>query len=140
MKILFSILINSLILLFLAFLLSPNATWTLGAWVVLWCMNCSLFSLDAWKTYLIWGVILWLINVTVKPILKVISLPFFLLFFGLTIFVVNAAVLWLFSYIMNDILIIPGISYTIIGWVNFVIAVAIFTILNTLYSLLFFKH
>jgi hypothetical protein len=40
---------------------------------------------------------------------------------------------------MNDILIIPGISYTIQGWVNFVIAVAIFTVLNTLYGLLIFK-
>lgn len=78
-------------------------------------------------------------NITIRPILKLLSLPFFLLFFGLTLFIVNGVILKLFGYIMNDVLIIPGISYVIEGWGNFVIAVAIFTILNTLYGLLFFK-
>jgi len=53
---------------------------------------------------MIGGVILGLINSTIKPILKIITLPFFFLFLGLTIFVVNAIVLKLFSYIINDIL------------------------------------
>jgi len=71
--------------------------------------------------------------------LRILSLPLFFLFFGLVSFVINGVVLFLFSYIINNILIIPGVGYEINGTVNFIIAVAIFTILNTLYSLLFFK-
>lgn len=139
MKIIFSILINACILFLVAFLLWPNASGTLASGVVLGCINCSIVSIPALKTYLVGWVILGLINIIIRPILKLLSLPFFFLFFGLTVFFVNAVVLQLFSYIMNDILIIPGISYTIQGWVNFVIAVAIFTVLNTLYGLLIFK-
>ena len=71
--------------------------------------------------------------------MRILSLPLFFLFFGLVSFVINGVVLFLFSYIINNILIIPGVGYEINGTVNFIIAVAIFTILNTLYSLLFFK-
>ena len=139
MKILFSILLNASILFLVAFLLWPDVSGTLWAGVILGCKSCGLMSLGAWKTFLVWGVILGIMNITIRPILKLLSLPFFLLFFGLTLFIVNGVILKLFGYIMNDVLIIPGISYVIEGWGNFVIAVAIFTILNTLYGLLFFK-
>jgi len=78
-------------------------------------------------------------NVTIRPILKILSLPFFLLFFGLVVFVINGIILKLFDYIINNLLVIPWVSYTINWNINFVIAVAIFTILNMLYSLLFSK-
>ena len=78
-------------------------------------------------------------NVTIRPILKILSLPLFFIFFGLVSFVVNGVVLVLFTYIINTLLQIPDVGYQINGVVNFVIAVAIFTFLNTLYSLLFFK-
>lgn len=139
MKIISSIFLNAFILFLIAFLLSSNDDMGITNGVVLWCKDCSYFSSEAWKTYIIGWVILWLINLTIKPLLKLVSLPFFFLFFWLTIFIVNAIVLKLFSYIINDILWIHEISYTIEGWVNFVIAVAIFTILNMVYSLLFFK-
>lgn len=138
-KLLFSILLNSFILLLIAFLLSSNSMRGIPAWVSLACLDCSLLSLDALKTYLVGWVILWLINITIKPILKILSLPFFLLFLWLTIFIVNAIILKLFWYIINELLLIPGISYVIHGWVNFIIAVAIFTFLNMFYSLLNFK-
>ncbi|USN59472.1 MAG: phage holin family protein [Candidatus Peribacteria bacterium] len=78
-------------------------------------------------------------NITIRPILKILSLPLFFVFFGFVVFLVNAVILKLFDYIVNDVLIIPGISYSINGWINFIIAVAIFTILNMVYSLLFSK-
>jgi len=130
MKILFSIIINALILFVIAYLLGPNIDKWLGNWVtVSWWLN----------TYLLWWLILWLINVTIKPILKIVSIPFFFLFFWLTVFIVNAVILKLFSYIINDVLVIKWMSYSIVWWTNFIIAVAIFTILNMVYSLLFFK-
>lgn len=139
MKILLSICINALILFFVAFLLGPSRWGAVWAGVVLWCMDCWISSAVAWKTYLIWGIILWVINMTIRPILKLLALPFFLLLFWLTVFIVNAVVLQLFTYIINDVLIIPWVAYSIVWWVNFVIAVAIFTVLNTLFGLLPFK-
>ena len=126
MKILFSILINALILFILKYMLDTDAeTWITVAWEP--------------QIYLIWWLILWIINVTIKPILKILSIPLFFVFLWLVIFIINWVILWLFDYIINDILIIPWMMYSINWWVNFIIAVAIFTILNMFYSLLFSK-
>jgi len=130
MKILLSILINAWILFLMTYLLAADPSKSITAWIaVTWW----------WKTYLIWWIILWIMNVTIRPILKILSLPFFLLFFGLVVFVINGIILKLFDYIINNLLVIPWVSYTINWNINFVIAVAIFTILNMLYSLLFSK-
>ena len=126
MRILISILFNSVILWVLTYLLNTELeTWIAVAWGI--------------KTYLIGWVILWLINITIKPILKILSLPLFFVFLWLVAFIVNGVVLWLFDYIVNELLIIPWISYSINWTINFIIAVAIFTILNMFYSLLFTK-
>ena len=126
MKILLSILFNAFILYVLTYLLNTDIeNWIAVAWGI--------------KTYIFWWVILWLINITIKPILKILSLPLFFVFLWLVSFLVNWVVLWLFDYIVNQLLIIPWISYSINWPINFVIAVAIFTILNMFYSLLFSK-
>lgn len=135
MKILISIIFNALILYLLTFLLGANPTWTVSEWIiVVWWI----------KTYLIWGVILWLMNVTIRPILKILSIPLFLVFLWLVSFLINWIIFWLFDSIINNILIIPWVSYTIAWeglswWINFVIVVAIFTILNMIYSILISK-
>lgn len=139
MKILFSIIYNALILLAMMYLLGPSTDGSIGAWITLGCWDCSYTSFDAWKTYIIGGIILWVMNVTVRPVLKILSLPLFFVFFGLVVFIINALLLKLFDYIVNQVLIIPGVAYTINGWQNFIIAVAIFTVLNMVYSILFSK-
>ena len=139
MRILFSIIINAVILFAITYLLSANPDKGVADGVILWCSWCGYNSLMAWKTYLIGGIILGVINVTIRPILKLLSLPFYLIFFSLVGFIVNWILLKLFDYIVNQVLQIPGISYTINWTVNFIIAVAIFTILNMFYSLIFSK-
>ncbi len=128
MKIFFSVLLNISILYLLTFLLAWNIEWTLTDWikVVGW-----------WKTYIMAWIILGLLNITVKPILKILSLPFSIFFLGLTIFLVNAIILFLLHYIINTIIAFPWISYLIVWKINFIISVAIFTFLNIIYSLLF---
>lgn len=127
MKILFSILINALILFTLKYLLNSDSE--IGIAV-------------AWEPqiYLIWWFILWIINITIKPILKILSIPLFFVFLWLVAFLINWIILWLFDYIINKVLMIPWMSYSINWWINFIIAVAIFTILNMFYSLLFSKR
>lgn len=139
MRILFSIILNASILFAITYLLGPSSNGNVDAGITLWCLDCSYTSLDALKTYIIGGIILGVINITVKPILKILSLPLFFVFFGLVSFVINGVVLYLLTYILNFILQIPGVGYQIHGNINFVIAVAIFTILNTLYGLIFLK-
>lgn len=139
MKILISIILNASILYVITYLLGPNADQSIQAGIILWCNDCSYHSIDALKTYIIWGIILWIINVTVRPIIKILSLPLFFVFFGLISFVINAVVLYILTFILNNILMIDQVGYQINGVINFAIAVAIFTVLNTLYSLLFFK-
>lgn len=140
MRILFSILLNALILLLISFLLWPNTTLGVEAWVILACGECSLFSFDAWKIFLTWWIVLGLINVSIRPLLKILSFPIAILFLWFSTFLINAIILKLFTYIVNDILQIQWVSYTIIWWVNFLIAVAIFTFFNILFSLLFSKR
>ncbi|NDK08282.1 hypothetical protein EOM39_03455 [Candidatus Gracilibacteria bacterium] len=139
MKILISIILNALILYIIVILLGENAKEGVENGVILGCSECSPNSIEAWKSFLVGGIILGIINVTIKPILKILSFPFFILSFGLVSIFINALILGLLSYIINNILQISGIGYTIVGWINFIIAVAIFTILNMFYTLLFFK-
>lgn len=139
MKILISIILNGAILYAMTFFLAENADKWLEAGIILGCWDCSYSSLAAMKSYFIGWVILWLINTVVRPILKILSLPLFFLFLWLVSFVINGIVLYLFTYIINTALIIPWVWYEINGVINFVIAVAIFTVLNTLYWVLFFK-
>ncbi len=135
MKILISIIFNALILYLLTYFLGANQSWTVEAWIIV-----------TWEpqVYIIWWVILWLINTTIKPILKILTIPLFLVFLWLVSFVINWIIIWLFDSIINKILIIPWVSYTINWnwldwWINFIIIVAIFTILNMVYSLLISK-
>ena len=140
MRILFSIIINAVILFAITYLLSANPEKGIIDWVDLGCNWCGYNSLQAWKIYVIGGIILGIINVTIRPILKILSLPFYLIFFSLVGFIVNWILLKLFDYIVNTVLQIPGISYTINWTVNFIIAVVIFTFLNMIYSLIFSKR
>lgn len=130
MKIFFSILLNASILFIIWFLLNneahPNAVVVLPIWI------------DAWKTYLLGWIILGLLNTFVKPVLKILWLPLFFIY-PIVSLLINAFLLWLLSKAINDILALPGMTFEINWWVNFIIAVAIFTILNILYSILFSK-
>lgn len=133
MRLIFSIIINAIILYILWYFMSWNDNVSPGIII-------SPTGVDMWKTLLLWGVILWILNVTIKPILNILSLPFYLLFFWLVTFVVNGIILWWFTYIVNVLLVIPDIEYRIPNITDFAIAVAIFTILNMVYSILFFKR
>lgn len=139
MKILLSILMNSFILFVIAYFLSENPIKGLESWIELGCGDCAYNSLGAIKIYLLWWIILGLINLTIRPILQILSIPLFFVFFWLVVFITNWVILFLLDYILTDLLLINWIWYHIDWSVEFLIAVIIFTILNMIYSLLFFK-
>ncbi len=71
------------------------------------------------KEYAIAGIVLGLLNMTVKPVIKLISMPFIILTLGLFTIVINALLLWLVDYIF-DFIAIRDI-YTLL-WATVVVA------------------
>ena len=137
--ILFQIFFNALILWLITFLLGANPWAWIENGVTLWCDNCAYSSLEALQTYLIGWVILWLLNAFIRPVLKILTLPLYFILMWAVSLLINASVLFLLWFIINDVLAIAWVAYEINGIINFIIAVAIFTFLNTIYSVLFSK-
>ncbi len=54
-----------------------------------------------WKEYLMAGAFLGLLNLVVKPVLKLISMPFIILTLGLFTLVINGLLLWTVDYIFD---------------------------------------
>ena len=139
MKLLVQILANAVILFLITYLLWANETAWFENGITLWCNWCDYFSLAAWKTYLLGWIILWLLNALIRPILKILTLPLYFVLMWAVSLLINAVVLKLLWVVMNDILQIPWFAYEINGIINFIIAVAIFTFLNTIYTILIAK-
>ena len=131
MKFLFSIILNASILFLIWFLLNNDTNQS--------AVIVSPEWIYAWKTYLLWGIVLGFLNIFVKPVLKLIWLPLFFIY-PIVSLIINAIILWLLSKTINNFLnTIVDMKFEINWAINFIIAVAIFTILNMLYSLLFNK-
>lgn len=106
-------------------------------WLILYAISYFMpewvTALGGLKLYFIWWVILGILNFTVRPLLKLLWLPFLLLTFGLFILVINGIILYLLQNIIAW-LNINWIEFKIIWFANFVIAVAIFSFFNTMYN------
>jgi len=119
MNILISVLANAAILFGIAYFLPYNIETDTGIVVT-----------GSWQLYIAGGIILGLLNVIVRPILKLIGFPFMILTFGLFILVINGVILKLLEKAIQAI----GNFwvYEIHGIAIFAIAVAIFTVFNTI--------
>jgi len=72
-------------------------------------------NIDAfWPTAIIAGVVFYLINVVVKPVIKILTLPINLLTLGLFSIVINAVAFWFVGYLVAGFSVV-GISAAIIG-------------------------
>ncbi|MCD8509754.1 MAG: phage holin family protein [Bacillus sp. (in: Bacteria)] len=83
------------------------------------------FYVSGFGSAILASFILGVVNIIVKPILVVFTLPITILSLGLFLFVINAVTLWLTSAIM-------GSSFVIDGFGMAIIAAIIFAILNSL--------
>lgn len=121
MNLLISVVANAAILFGIAFFLPYDPVTLTGVKV----------QGDWWQLYIAGGIILGLLNTIVRPVLKIIGFPFVLITFGLFILVINGIILKLLEKAIQAIG-INGVSYEIHGIVIFAIAVAIFTVFNTI--------
>lgn len=72
------------------------------------------------EQYLLAGIVLGILNMTVRPILKLISFPFILLTLGLFTLVINAIILWLVDRVFPSVLIA---DFTALAWATVVVTV-----------------
>lgn len=118
MKILLSVFANALILFGVAYFLPYDTTTQSG-----------IIANGGWQLYVAGGIVLGLLNVIVRPLLKILGFPFMILTFGLFILVINGIILKLLENVIH-LINITGVVWEIHGIGIFAIAVAIFTIFN----------
>ncbi|MBI2063080.1 MAG: phage holin family protein [Candidatus Yanofskybacteria bacterium] len=75
--------------------------------------------IDGWQAYLIAGITLGILNLIVRPILKVITFPLIVISLGLFLIVINAIILWLTAQLTGYIIIE---SYVSLLWATIVVA------------------
>lgn len=75
--------------------------------------------LGDWKSYVVAGLVLGILNLIVRPILKIISFPLIVVSLGLFLIVINAIILWLAAQLTNYIVIENLIALL---WATLVIA------------------
>ncbi|MBC5637876.1 phage holin family protein [Ornithinibacillus sp. BX22] len=83
------------------------------------------FHLEGFGTALLAALILAVLNVVVKPILIILTLPFTILTLGLFLFVINALTLMITQGVMGD-------SFVIDGFGTALLAAVILSIINLL--------
>jgi putative membrane protein len=83
--------------------------------------------------YVLVGTIIGILNLFVKPILKVLSLPFIFLTVGLFLIVINGAILWLAEQLVA-FLEFDGIQFIIDGLGTYVVSVLILGFMNYLFQ------
>lgn len=76
------------------------------------------------KEYLMAGALLGILNMAVRPVLKVISLPIIILTLGIFILILDALMLWIVDYIFDFViiqdlwaLILATIIVGIVNWI-----------------------
>lgn len=79
-----------------------------------------------WRGYLLAGTALGLLNLIVRPVLKILSFPLIILTLGLFTLVINVAILWAITYIF------PFVAFQDI--IALLLATLVITFINTLVS------
>ena len=75
------------------------------------------------------GIVLGLVNLIVKPILKIVSLPFIFITGGLFLVVINVAVLWFFQYFL-EVAAFRDLALHFDGFSSYILGAFVFGIIN----------
>ncbi len=87
------------------------------------------FSIDSWTTALLVAIVLGILNLFIKPILLLLTLPATIITLGLFIFVINAVLLIIVSQL------VPGFHIDSFG--TALIAAVVITIVSTILNWIF---
>jgi putative membrane protein len=87
----------------------------------LWVSGFSVSG--GWKGYIVAGIVLGILNLIVKPILKIISAPLIIISLGLFLIVINAIILWLTAQLTHFI---SAENLIALLWATIIVAVVNF--------------
>jgi putative membrane protein len=76
--------------------------------------NSDFIINGGWKGYLIAAILFGFLNGIIKPILKLVSLPFVFITAGLFVFIINMFLVWFAKYAL-DVLQFQGVSIVVVG-------------------------
>lgn len=85
--------------------------------------------------FIVGGAVLGLINALVRPLLKILSLPFIFITGGLFLIVINMGILWLFGYFL-EVAAFQGVSLDFPNFGTYVIGAIVFGIANWAFNLI----
>lgn len=92
---------------------------TLGLYAAFWLVPGFIVN-GGIKEFLLAGLVLSILNLVVRPILKLISFPIIMLTLGLFTIVINALLLWVVDYIFSFITIS---NLTALVWATIIIGI-----------------
>jgi putative membrane protein len=105
---------------------------TIGNAIALWAAARIVGNVDlshSWWTVILAALLLTLLNVYVKPVLKVLAFPFVIVTLGIALFFLSMLMLWLTSALVSGFAIDgfwPLVKATIIVWLVNLVFAAIF--------------
>lgn len=97
-------------------------TWlcnTAALWVATRVLDGVTSGGDFWVTLIVAGLVFSLVNMVVKPVVTVLSIPFIILTLGIALFFVNLLMLFLTSWLVGNFEIDgfwTGVAATVIVW------------------------
>jgi putative membrane protein len=111
--------------------------------VVSWTVNAIVLALTAWVLHgvsvegsnwtVVWAAAVFgILNTILKPILRLITLPFAIVTFGLVWFFVSMFMLWLTTLIISD--------FNVDGFWNYVWATIIIWFFNAIFDVLLYRE
>jgi len=87
------------------------------------------------KLYIIGGLIIGLLNVFIKPVMKILSIPFVIITAGLFLIVINALILFFAEWIINTMA-FRDVTLHFEGLGSYLISAIILGIINWVHNLL----
>lgn len=91
------------------------------------------------KLYIIGGIIIGILNVSVKPLLKILSIPFVLITAGLFLIVINGIILFITQWLINTME-FRDVSLEFLGLGGYLVAAIVLGLINWAQGILFKKH
>jgi len=82
-----------------------------------------------WKFFVIGGLILGIINLVIKPLMKILSFPAMLITGGIFAIVINMAMLWFLQYFIS-VAQIQGVTLFFPNFVTYAIGAVVFGVIN----------
>lgn len=106
----------------------------MALYAVIYLLPQIRYTGDLWF-FVIGGLVMGFLNWIIKPILKIITFPLYILTLGLSLIVLNGVIFWIFGQFI-DALAIDGITLLVPDTKTYFIAGAIFGIINWLIHLI----